>query len=56
MKPNTQAILEDCIERGIMGALLNKDDEWSDDHLGDDIQRRIWCEIDLYFDFDETTQ
>lgn len=53
MKPNTQAILEDCMERGIVAALLNRDAEWSDEHLADDIQRRIWCEIDLYFDFED---
>ena len=53
MKPNTQAILEDCIERGILSALLNKDDAWTDERLADHIHQRIWCEIDLYFDFEE---
>lgn len=53
MKPNTQAILEDCIERGIISALMNKDAGCSDERLADDIQQRIWFEIDLYFDFEE---
>jgi hypothetical protein len=53
MKVNTQAILEDCIERGIMSALINRDADWNDDLLSDAIQQRIWFEIDLYFDFEE---
>jgi hypothetical protein len=52
MKPNTQAILEDCVERGIMSALMNRDAGCSDERLADDIQQRIWVEIDLYFDFE----
>jgi hypothetical protein len=52
MTPNIQAILEDCIERGIMSALINKDADWNDDQLSDAIQQRIWFEIDLYFDFE----
>ena len=55
MTPNTQAILEDCIERGITSALINRDADCGDDKLADDIQQRIWFEIDLYFDFDETS-
>ena len=53
MKPNIQAILDDCIERGILSALVSKEDEWSDERLADHIHNRIWCEIDLYFDFEE---
>ena len=53
MKPNTQAILENCIERGIMSALMNRDAECSDERLADEIQQRIWFEIDLYFDTDD---
>jgi hypothetical protein len=52
MKLNTQAILEDCVERGIMSALMNRDAGCSDERLADDIQQRIWFEIDLYFDFE----
>ena len=56
MKPNIQSILEDCIERGIISALINRDADCSDDKLADDIQRHIWFVIDLYFDFDETSK
>ena len=52
MKPNTLAILEDCIERGITSALINRDADWDDDHLTQSLLQRIWFEIDLYFDFD----
>jgi len=54
MKPNIQSILEDCIERGITSTLNNKDADWSDDRLLQALLQRIWFEIDLYFDFDET--
>jgi hypothetical protein len=54
MTPNIQAILEDCIERGITSALINRDADWNDDQLAEALHQRIWFEIDLYFDFDET--
>ena len=56
MKPNIQSILEDCIERGITSALINRDAEWDDDRLTQSLLQRIWFEIDLYFDFDETSK
>ena len=53
MKPNIQSILEDCIERGIRSALIDRDADCSDNNLADDIQRHIWFEIDIYFNFEE---
>jgi hypothetical protein len=57
MKVNIQRLLEECIERGIRGGLLNNDSLtfWDSklDFLVDSFTQRVMNEIDEYFTFGE---
>jgi len=55
MTPNIRSILLDAIDRGIKFGLMTKDAGWDDERLTQSLLERIWFQIDLYFDFDETT-
>ncbi len=57
MKVNTRALLEDCIERGVMHALRNIDDSLTDAQIRQlefKLENELWLHIDTYFDFEET--
>jgi hypothetical protein len=51
MQPNYQAILSDCIERGIMAAMHSLGNV--DPAMLQTLEHCIWIEIDSYFTFDE---
>lgn len=56
MKPNTRALLEHCIERGIEAGYNHAHkhtDKPSSEHLRNQIEQYIWLEIDQFFVFDE---
>ena len=54
MKVHTHVLLEECIERGIIGGLLNEDLEANEDYLVEQFTQRVMHEIDTYFTFDDT--
>lgn len=52
MTPNTVAILEECIERGIHNAVLNFNHVIPyPAELEDNIDHQIWLQLDRFFDF-----
>jgi hypothetical protein len=57
MKAKTRVILEECVERGIRGGLLNTDelsfDKEQFDFILDSFTQRVMNEIDEYFTFGE---
>ena len=57
MKPNIHAILQDCIEKGVLNALHNVDEVNFKsellDKIVDEFIERINFEINLYFTFDD---
>ena len=52
MKVKFYKVLEECIERGIIGSLLNEDLESNEDYLVERFTSRVMNEIDEYFTFD----
>lgn len=57
MRPNTRAIMEECIERGIETALRNDDqapEHWK--ALAHHLDREIWLHLDSFFNFDDSYQ
>jgi hypothetical protein len=53
MKVKHYRVLEDCIERGILGGLLNEDLTANEDWLVERFTQRVMLEISEYFDFDD---
>jgi len=57
MKPNYYHIIDRCIDEGIQSALNNSDDipDRQDviDRLTEKISIEIWCQLDMYFNFEE---
>lgn len=51
MRANYQAILSECIERGIMQYMRSMD--VADSVMLQTLESNIWMEIDTYFTFDE---
>jgi hypothetical protein len=58
MKVNTQLVLQECIERGVLNALNHVDEVNFEyeliDRIVDEFIDRINYEIDTYFTFDDT--
>ena len=54
MKVKLYILLEECIERGIIGGLLNEDLEANEDYLVERFTQRVMNEIDTYFIFNDT--
>jgi hypothetical protein len=54
MKVKLYRLLEECIERAIIGGLLHEDLEANEDYLVEQFTQRVMCEIDTYFTFDDT--
>ena len=52
MKVKLYKVLEECIERGIIGGLLNEDLGSNEDYLVERFTSRVMHEIDEYFAFD----
>lgn len=59
MKVRLAVVLEECIERGVRGALLNEsppkysDGEYNIEYLVDRYVQRVMNEVDDYFTFNE---
>jgi hypothetical protein len=56
MKPNTQAILANCISEGLLRTLYAIDDVSYQKlaEIVDKADSEIWLQIDTYFTFDDT--
>jgi hypothetical protein len=56
MKPNTQAILANCISEGLLRTLYAIDDVSYQKlaEIVDKADNEIWLQIDTYFTFDDT--
>jgi len=57
MNPNYFHIIDRCISEGVEFALNNSDDvpDRQDviDRLSEKICTEIWCQLDMYFNFDD---
>jgi hypothetical protein len=53
MKVRLYLVLEECVERGILGGLLNEDLTANEDSLVERFTQRVMNEIDEYFTFDD---
>jgi hypothetical protein len=53
MKVKHYLLLESCVERGIIGGLLNEDLTANEDWLVERFTQRVMLEISEYFDFDD---
>ena len=55
MKPNYFNIIDRCIDEGVAFALANHDhlDSRDVEALAERINTEIWCQLDMYFNFDE---
>jgi hypothetical protein len=52
MKVNIARLIEECVERGIRGGILNEDLNANEDWLVERFTQRVMNEIDEYFTFD----
>jgi hypothetical protein len=53
MKLNLYLLLEECVERGIIGGIVNEDLTANEDWLVERFTQRVMNEIDEYFTFDD---
>jgi hypothetical protein len=54
MKVKLYRLLEECIERGVIGGVVNEDLTANEDYLVERFTQRVMNEIDTYFTFDDT--
>jgi hypothetical protein len=53
MKVKLYRLLEECIERGVIGGVVNEDLTANEDYLVERFTQRVMNEIDTYFTFDD---
>ena len=52
MKVNIARLIEECVQRGIIGGIINEDLTANEDWLVERFTQRVMNEIDEYFSFE----